>query len=57
MLYLQDAKGVSETGIFYGVEPVCIEGVAHDMMLDTSWEKGAEYILQWLNELKREETN
>ncbi|KAK1357503.1 AB hydrolase-1 domain-containing protein [Heracleum sosnowskyi] len=53
--FIVDAKGISETGIFYGVEPVCIEGVAHDMMLDTSWEKGAEYILQWLSELKREE--
>ncbi|WOH00293.1 hypothetical protein DCAR_0519652 [Daucus carota subsp. sativus] len=54
--FIVDAKGVGETGIFYGVEPVCIEEVAHDMMLDISWEKGAEYILQWLNDLKMVET-
>lgn len=47
--FIVDAKGLSETGGFYGVSPVCIEGVAHDMMLDCSWEKGAEVILSWVN--------
>ena len=28
------------------MQPVCVEGVAHDMMLDCSWEKGAE-IMWW----------
>ncbi|CAK9169854.1 unnamed protein product [Ilex paraguariensis] len=40
--FIVDAKGLSETGQFYGVPPVCLEGVAHDMMLDCSWEKGAQ---------------
>ncbi|CAH8277389.1 unnamed protein product [Arabidopsis lyrata] len=44
----KDDEGLKETGRFYEVEPVCIEGVAHDMMLDCSWEKGAEVLLSWL---------
>lgn len=50
---LQDAQGLSETCSFYGVSPVCVEGVAHDMMLDCSWEKGASVILSWLDDLRR----
>lgn len=50
--FIVDAAGLSETGSFYGVSPLCIEGVAHDMMLDCSWEKGAKEILSWLNGLK-----
>ncbi|KAL3640431.1 hypothetical protein CASFOL_015399 [Castilleja foliolosa] len=46
--FIVDAEGLSETGRFYGVSPVCIEGVAHDIMLDCSWEKGAQAILSWL---------
>lgn len=46
---LQDDEGLKETGKFYDVEPVCIEGVAHDMMLDCSWEKSAEVLLDWLS--------
>lgn len=45
-------EGLQETGRFYGVSPVCLGGLAHDMMLDTSWEKGAESILSWFNGLK-----
>ncbi|XP_019080936.1 uncharacterized protein LOC100242848 isoform X2 [Vitis vinifera] len=51
---LVDSEGLRETGKFYGVSPVCIEGVAHDMMLDCSWEKGAEVILSWLNGLNKQ---
>ncbi|KAL0431315.1 UNVERIFIED_CONTAM: hypothetical protein Sradi_0757500 [Sesamum radiatum] len=51
--FIVDAEGLSETGRFYGVSPVCIEGVAHDIMLDCSWEKGAEVILSWLTDLER----
>ncbi|EFH45044.1 hypothetical protein ARALYDRAFT_356160 [Arabidopsis lyrata subsp. lyrata] len=40
--FIVDDEGLKETGWFYCVEPVCIEGVAHDMMLDCSWKKGAE---------------
>ncbi|PKI39543.1 hypothetical protein CRG98_040013 [Punica granatum] len=46
--FIVDAKGLEETGNFYRVSPICVEGVAHDLMLDCSWEKGAEAILSWL---------
>ncbi|KAK1423482.1 hypothetical protein QVD17_18785 [Tagetes erecta] len=46
--FIVDAKGLEETGSFYGVQPVCVEGVAHDVMLDSSWKKGAELILSWI---------
>ncbi|KAJ1391430.1 Alpha/Beta hydrolase fold [Sesbania bispinosa] len=49
--FIVDEEGLKETAKFYGVSPICVEGVAHDMMLDTSWEKGAEVILSWLNGL------
>ncbi|XP_047951525.1 uncharacterized protein LOC125196902, partial [Salvia hispanica] len=49
--FIVDAEGLRETGRFYGVSPVCVEGVAHDMMLDYSWEKGAHVIQSWLNAL------
>ncbi|XAR71363.1 Chloride peroxidase [Bertholletia excelsa] len=49
--FIVDAEGLRETGRFYGVSPVCIEGVAHDLMLDCSWEKGASAILSWLSGL------
>ncbi|KAM7516302.1 hypothetical protein LguiA_005885 [Lonicera macranthoides] len=53
--FIVDEEGLNETGRFYGVPPVCVEGVAHDMMLDYSWEKGAKVILSWLNRLNRED--
>ncbi|KAJ6707635.1 hypothetical protein OIU85_027950 [Salix viminalis] len=46
--FIVDTEGLNETGRFYGVSPICVEGVAHDMMLDCSWEKGARAILSWL---------
>ncbi|KAI5432395.1 uncharacterized protein LOC127128727 [Lathyrus oleraceus] len=49
--FIVDAEGLKETAEFYGVSAVCVEAVAHDMMLDTSWEKGAEVILSWLKGL------
>lgn len=44
---MQDKEGLHETAKFYDVQAVSVEGVAHDMMLDSSWEKGAETILSW----------
>jgi len=35
------------------VSPVSVEAVAHDMMLDVSWEKGAKVILSWLKGLEK----
>ncbi|XP_057522216.1 uncharacterized protein LOC130802285 [Amaranthus tricolor] len=52
--FIVDAKGLDETGEFYGVTPVCVDGVAHDMMLDCEWEKGANAILSWLTTLETE---
>ncbi|KAJ1270590.1 hypothetical protein BS78_06G064000 [Paspalum vaginatum] len=49
--FIVDSEGLSETSRFYRMQPVCVEGVAHDVMLDCSWEKGAEIILAWLEKL------
>ncbi|VAH47193.1 unnamed protein product [Triticum turgidum subsp. durum] len=49
--FIVDAEGLSETARFYNVQPVCVEGVAHDLMLDCSWENGAAIILSWLDKL------
>lgn len=49
--FIVDSEGLSETSRFYKVQPVCVEGVAHDLMLDCSWEKGAEIILTWLEKV------
>ncbi|KAK9091322.1 hypothetical protein Sjap_024499 [Stephania japonica] len=49
--FIVDNEGLCETAKFYGVTPICIEGVAHDIMLDCSWEKGARVILSWLDGL------
>ncbi|KAK7295789.1 hypothetical protein RJT34_18701 [Clitoria ternatea] len=51
--FIVDAEGLKETAKFYGVPPVWVEDVAHDMMLDVSWEKGAKVILSWLNGLEK----
>ncbi|KAJ8457979.1 hypothetical protein OPV22_030905 [Ensete ventricosum] len=51
--FIVDTEGLQETARFYGVQAVCVEGVAHDMMLDTTWEKGAQTFLSWLQELQR----
>ncbi|XP_061977207.1 uncharacterized protein LOC133698336 isoform X3 [Populus nigra] len=42
--FIVDTEGLNETGRFYGVSPICVEGVAHDMMLDCSWEKEDEVV-------------
>ncbi|VYS68595.1 unnamed protein product [Arabidopsis thaliana] len=51
--FIVDDEGLKETGRFYEVEPVCIKGIAHDMMLDCSWEKGAKVLLSWLCDLSK----
>ncbi|WCJ25368.1 alpha/beta-Hydrolases superfamily protein [Euphorbia peplus] len=51
--FIVDSEGLDETGRFYGVPAVSVEGVAHDMMLDCAWDKGAEVILSWLTGLSR----
>ncbi|XP_015691421.2 uncharacterized protein LOC102713353 [Oryza brachyantha] len=49
--FIVDAEGLAETAKFYNVQPVSVEGIAHDMMLDFSWDKGAGIILSWLEKL------
>ncbi|CAN0915242.1 hypothetical protein LINGRAHAP2_LOCUS29014 [Linum grandiflorum] len=49
--FIVDGQGLKETASFYGVSPVCVEGVAHDMMLGFEWEKGARVVLSWLKAL------
>ncbi|GMH27194.1 hypothetical protein Nepgr_029037 [Nepenthes gracilis] len=51
--FIVDAEGLKETGRFYGVSPISLEGVAHDIMLDCLWERGANAILSWLNGLPK----
>lgn len=46
--FIVDVQGLNETGEFYNVSPVIVEGVAHDIMLDISWENGSRAILSWL---------
>lgn len=53
--FIVDAQGIRETGEYYDVPPIFVEGVAHDMMLDCSWEKGADVILSWLKGLRRDQ--
>lgn len=43
-----DESDVRSTGRFYGLAPVMIQGIGHDMMLDTRWKEVAEAILHWL---------
>ncbi|CAN4079967.1 unnamed protein product [Withania somnifera] len=54
--FIVDMEGLDETGRFYGVPTVSVEGVAHDVMIDSSWRKGAQLILSWLNGLNKAET-
>nr|XP_027075324.1 uncharacterized protein LOC113699276 isoform X1 [Coffea arabica] len=55
--FIVDMEGLNETGRFCGASPICLEGVAHDMMLDCSWEKGAEALLLWLSGSDKEVAN
>jgi len=41
-------KSVMDTAKFYGVEPVILDNVNHDMMLDTHWITAAEHINRFL---------
>jgi pimeloyl-ACP methyl ester carboxylesterase len=43
------SEAIKRTAEIYGGDFVEVEGVAHDMMLDTHWERAAEAILAWLN--------
>jgi alpha-beta hydrolase superfamily lysophospholipase len=42
---------VRATATAYGVEPVLIDDLAHDVMLDPHWERAAEAVVDWLGSL------
>ncbi|XP_042475159.1 uncharacterized protein LOC122057201 [Macadamia integrifolia] len=54
LVSVHDAQCLGVAAIFYVMHPVCVEGIAHDMLLDCSWESGAEFILSGLNNLKKQ---
>lgn len=39
---------VCRTARRYGAEPIVLEGLPHDLMLDRGWERAASYIAEWL---------
>lgn len=41
---------VAFTAHRYGVEPVSLDGLPHDLMLDRGWERAASYIADWLDQ-------
>lgn len=41
---------VALTARRYGVTPVVLEGLPHDLMLDAGWERAASYVAEWLDE-------
>ncbi|XP_057831393.1 uncharacterized protein LOC131042099 [Cryptomeria japonica] len=49
--FIVDAQGLMETAKFFNVAPVIVEGIAHDMMLDTSWKRGSGVLLSWLGSI------
>lgn len=42
-----DAEGVFETATAYNVDPLILDDVAHDMMLDVRWQRAAEALAQF----------
>ena len=46
-----DAAGVAETAAVWGVRPVMLSGLGHDLMLDTEWRVAAEALASWLDKL------
>lgn len=43
-------RAQKRTAKAYGVEPIMLPNMCHDMMLDPEWEKGAEEILKFLQQ-------
>ncbi|DBA87522.1 TPA: hypothetical protein ACH3X1_004553 [Trebouxia sp. C0004] len=39
---------VEANAAYFGVQPIVLEGVAHDVMLDTRWEQAAQTLHTWL---------
>ena len=45
-----DERAVEETARAYGVDPVWLPGIGHDLMLDVGWEKALGLLLDWVDE-------
>jgi hypothetical protein len=45
-----DVEAVRELAGYYGVQPVVLQGMAHDCMLDTRWEQAAGALEKWLEQ-------
>ena len=45
-----DEKAVEVTASAYGVDPVWLPGIGHDLMLDAGWEKALSVVLDWIDE-------
>jgi len=45
-----DEAATVRTAEVYGVEPVWIPGIGHDLMLDAGWEKPLSVLLDWIDE-------
>jgi len=45
-----DIKAVEQTARAYGVDPVWLPGIGHDLMLDVGWEKALGVLLNWVDD-------
>ena len=45
-----DELAVEVTAATYGVDPVWLPGIGHDLMLDGGWEKALSVVLDWIDE-------
>ena len=43
-------RAVIDTAAAYGVEPIWLDGIGHDLMLDRDWELPLEILLSWIDE-------
>lgn len=43
-------RAVVDTAASYDVEPIWIEGIGHDLMLDRGWEVPLDILLRWVDE-------
>ena len=44
-----DVAAVEETAAAYGVDPIWLPGIGHDLMLDAGWEKALGVVLDWVD--------
>jgi pimeloyl-ACP methyl ester carboxylesterase len=41
---------VKHTARTYGVEPIFVDHMGHNLMLETGWQQGADHIIKWLEQ-------